>query len=54
MIVIEKVLEILKGIKGELPLTGLVERVNNCLNLIDQKNKQKTLKLKGNSKKGSH
>lgn len=39
----QNVVEKLKSIKGELPLTGLVERVNNYLNLIDKK--QKTLKI---------
>lgn len=45
-----KIIEIVKCIKGELPLFGLVERINNCLNLIDRKKqlkvttKSKTLK----------
>lgn len=48
------VIEILKNIKGEIPLTGLVERVNYCLNLVDKKNNQKTLKLesKNSNKNG--
>ncbi len=46
------VIELLKTIKGELPLAGLVERVNNCLELINKQNDleiygtNKTLKLK--------
>ena len=47
-----KIIEIVKCIKGELPLFGLVERINNCLNLIDKKKhlkvttKSRTLKPK--------
>ena len=39
----QNVIEKLKSMKGELPLTGLGKRVNNYLNLIDKK--QKTLKI---------
>lgn len=46
-----KIIEMVKCIKGELPLFGLVERIDNCLNLIDKEqqikitNNPKTLKL---------
>ena len=30
-----------KCIKGELPLYGLVERIDNCLSLLDCKKQQK-------------
>lgn len=42
-----KVIEMVKCIKGELPLAGLVERVNTCLNFIA---KEKELKLKAKPK----
>ncbi len=37
----------LKNIKGELPLSGLVERIDNCLDLI---NKQHNLEIDGTPK----
>jgi len=46
-----KIIEMVKCIRGELPLFGLVERIDNCLNLIDKEqrlridNKLKTLKF---------
>ena len=46
-----KIIEMLKTIKGELPLTGLVERIDNCLELINKVHKfqeideNKTLEL---------
>ena len=46
------VINMLKTIRGELPLSGLVERIDNCLELIDRENNLetpesvKTLKLK--------
>ena len=45
------IIEMLKCIKGELPLCGLVERIDNCLLLLDSKKQEKiegtakTLKL---------
>lgn len=33
----KKVIEMVKCIKGELPLTGLIDRIDNCLELIDKK-----------------
>ena len=42
-----KVIEMLKTIKGELPLSGLVERIDNCLALI---NKRHNLEIDGTSK----
>lgn len=33
-----RIIETLKCIKGELPLPGLVKRINNCLDLIDKNN----------------
>jgi len=42
------VIEMLKNIKGELPLSGLVERINNCLDLI---NEQHNLGIDGTSRK---
>ncbi len=46
-----RIIEMVKCIRGELPLFGLVERIDNCLNLIDKEKylnptaKPKTLKL---------
>jgi len=39
-----KVVEILKSIRSELPLPGLVERINNVISLLDNK-KQAKIKL---------
>lgn len=33
----KKIIEMVKCIKGELPLTGLIDRIDNCLELIDKK-----------------
>ncbi len=41
------IIEMLKTIKGELPLSGLVKRINNCLNLV---NKQHNLEIDGTPK----
>ena len=49
------IIEMIKCIKGELPLYGLVERIDNCLYLIDMQHEQqitdspKTLKLNSNN-----
>ena len=46
-----RIIEMIKSIKGELPLQGLIQRIDNCLNLNDIENRQlattrhKTLKL---------
>lgn len=46
-----KIIEMIKCIKGELPLQGLTERINNCLKLMEKQHssitsdKPKTLKL---------
>lgn len=46
-----KIIEMVKCIRGELPLFGLIERIDNCLSLIDIKkqlkitNKAKTLEF---------
>lgn len=42
----DKTIEMIKCIKGEIPLPGLIERINNCLYLIDRQDSQKKLKLK--------
>lgn len=50
-----RMLEMLKCIKGELPLPGLVERIDSCLSLIDSEKqeklegKTKVLKLESNN-----
>lgn len=50
-----KIIEMVKCIKGELPLYGLVERINNCLDLINMEQRQqittnpKVLKLGTNN-----
>lgn len=36
-----RILEMLKCIKGELPLPGLVERINNCISLLDAQKQEK-------------
>ena len=41
------IIEVLKTIKGELPLSGLVERIDKCLEFVDQ---QHNLKKDGSSK----
>lgn len=47
-----QIIEMLKCIKGELPLQGLTERIDNCLKLLEEQhvlvdsNKPKTLELK--------
>lgn len=51
-----KIIEMVKCIKGELPLKGLTERIDNCLELMEQQNisiesgKPKTLKLESFNK----
>ena len=35
-----KIIEMVKCIKGEIPLYGLVERINNCLSLINRRNQE--------------
>lgn len=50
-----RILEMVKCIKGELPLYGLVERIDNCISLLDSKKQEKlegrakALKLKSNN-----
>lgn len=50
-----RIIEMVKCIKGELPLPGLVERIDNCISLLDSKKqeklevKQKTLILESNN-----
>ena len=49
----KKIIEMVKCIRGELPLPGLIDRIDNCLEMIDKKNniqinkrtKYKTLKI---------
>lgn len=36
-----RIIEMIKCIKGELPLYGLVERIDNCLLLLDSKKQEK-------------
>lgn len=36
------IIEMLKCIKGELPLPGLVERIDNCISLLDLQKQDKT------------
>lgn len=36
-----RTIKMVKSIKGELPLSGLVERIDGCLSLLDRKNKKK-------------
>ena len=38
-----KIVEMVKCIRGELPLFGLVERIDNCLDLIDKEKQLKTI-----------
>lgn len=33
----ERIIEMVKCIRGELPLTGLIDRIDNCLEVIDKK-----------------
>lgn len=35
-----RIIEMIKSIKGELPLQGLIQRIDNCLNLNDIENRQ--------------
>ena len=42
-----RILEMVKCIKGELPLSGLVERIDNCISILDA---QKQEKLEGKAK----
>lgn len=42
-----RILEMVKCIKGELPLSGLVERIDNCISLLEA---QKQEKLEGKAK----
>ena len=42
-----RIIEIVKCIKGELPLYGLVERIASCLSLLDSKKQEK---LEGKAK----
>ena len=48
-----RIIEMVKCIKGELPLYGLVERIDSCLSLLDSKKQErleeKTKVLKLNS-----
>jgi len=50
-----KIMSIIKEIKGEIPLKGLIERIDHCIAITDNKkkstsnNKVKTLKLKSNN-----
>lgn len=50
-----RILEMVKCIKGELPLYGLVKRIDNCISLLDRKKqknlegKAKVLKLESNN-----
>lgn len=50
-----RIIGMLKCIKGELPLPGLVERIDNCISLIDSRKQEKleekvkTLKLESNN-----
>jgi len=37
-----KIIEMVKCIRGELPLSGLVERIDNCLDLMDKEKQLKT------------
>lgn len=37
-----KIIEMVKCIKGELPLSGLVERIDNCFSLLNDLNEKKT------------
>lgn len=36
-----RIMEMVKSIRGELPLSGLVERVDNCLSLLENMNQKK-------------
>ena len=36
-----RIIEMVKCIKGELPLSGLVERIDGCLSLLDRKKHEK-------------
>ena len=36
-----RIIQMVKCIRGELPLTGLVERIDNCLALLDSKKQEK-------------
>lgn len=49
-----RIIEMIKCIKGELPLPGLIERIDNCISLLDSRKqekieeKSKVLRLKSN------
>lgn len=41
----KRAIEMLKSIKGELPVPGLVERIDACLELLDSANKVQVINL---------
>lgn len=46
----KRVIEMVKCIRGELPLPGLIERIESCLNLIDTYANSQTDNINGNKK----